>query len=340
MPSQIIDIPTRTILRLLAVFLGVVALYLILDLVVLLLLSIVLASGIAPIVSWFERRGVPRLLGLLTVVIVGLATVSLLLFFVIPPFLKDLTEFAESFPVYTQLLLKELRPIGIAPDSAIGQGLTQVLHELTIYLGRGVASLPALALQLFGGVVATASVLLVTFYLALERDGVEKFLRLFAPKTEESYVIDLWRRAQKQIGAWAQGQLLLMALIGVVSYVGLSFLGVEYALLLAILAALFEIVPIVGPIVAGGAAVAVSIFQSAELALFVLLFYTAVQQLEGHVIVPLLYRRILRLHPVIVIFALLVGARLAGVIGILLAVPLAAVFTEFLQDYSKGKVRL
>ena len=339
MQVHTIDIPIRSLLRILFVFVIITVLFLIRDLLLLLLLSVVLASGIAPAVTWFEKRRIPRLGGLLIVLVTAVAATSLLLVVVIPPLISDIAKFTEDFPAYARLLLHELRPIGIAPESAIGQGVNQVLQEFASYLGQGIASLPALALQIFGGVFATASVLLVTFYLSLERDGVEKFLRLFVPKAEESYTINLWRRAQKQIGAWAQGQLLLMALIGIVTYIGLSLLHVEYALLLAFLAALFEVVPIVGPILAGAAAVIVAIFQAPQLALFVALFYGAVQQLEGHVIVPLLYRRILRLHPVIIIFALLVGARLAGVVGIILAVPMAAILTEFLQDYSQGKVK-
>lgn len=340
MSVSTIDIPFRTIVRILLVFLAVGTIFLIRDIILLFLLSIVVASGIAPIVNWFEKRGVPRLVGLLTVVLVGLGAVSLLLFIVVPPLVNDIGEFTQDFPQYARVLLHELKPLGIAPDSALGQGLNQVLQEFASIVGKGFASLPTLALGIFGGLFATAAVLLVTFYLSLERDGVEKFLRLFVPKSEEPYAIDLWRRAQRQIGSWAQGQFLLMALIGIVTYVGLTLLGVDYALLLAFLAAMFEIVPIVGPVVSGAAAVMVSIFQSPQLALFVLLFYVAVQQLEGHVIVPLLYRRILKLHPVIIIFALLVGARLAGPIGIILAVPLAAILTEFLQDYAKGKVRV
>lgn len=335
-----LDISFRMIAKIILAILIVVVLFLIRDLLLLLLLSVILASGISPIVTWLERRGLPRLAGLLLVALTGLSFVGLLLFIVIPPLVDDVTQFAQHFPVYAHSLVRELHPIGIEPESPLGQGLNQVVQHFAALVGSGVVSLPAVALNVFGGLIATASVILVTFYLSLDRDGVEKFLRLFVPKAEESYTIGLWRRAQKQIGYWAQGQLLLMALIGVVTYLGLALLGVQYALLIAVLAAVLEIVPIVGPIVTGAAAVAVSVFQSVQLALFVLLFYVAIQQLENHIIVPLLYRRILRLHPVIVIFALLIGARLAGLIGIFLAVPLAAVLSEFLQDYAKGKVKV
>jgi len=340
MPMNVIDVPLRTILRIVLVSAALLFLFLIRDLFILLLFSIVLASAITPIVSRFEKRGVPRIVGLLIVLFVAAGTLVILLYTIIPPLIGQVQDFASNFPAYARVLVRGLQPIGIEPDGTIGQGVNQGLQQVGAILGKGVALLPQLTIQIFGGIFTAASVLLVTFYLALERDGVEKLLRLFLPVHEESYAIDLWRRAQKKIGSWAQGQLLLMALIGLMTYAGLTILGVRYSLLLAIVAALFELVPIVGPVVAGVAAVSVAIFQSQALALWTLIFYVIVQQLENHLIVPVLYRKVLGLNPVIVIFALLIGGRLGGILGVVLAMPVAAVVMEFLSDYTKGKVKL
>lgn len=337
---QSVEIPFKSIFRVAAVFVLFVIVYLIRDLLLLLLLAIVFASGISPIVTWFENRRIPRLLGLLIVVVVVFSGLALLLRAVVPPLIHDFNAFASNFPQYATFLKEGLKPIGISPEGVIGKGLNQALEQGAAIIGKGVTSLPSFTLQVFGGIFKFATLMLMTFYLSLDRDGVGKFLRLFVPAGEESYTLRLWDRAQKQFGSWAQGQLLLMLLIGVISYIGFWLLGVQYALLLAFVAGLLEIVPVVGPVVAGGAAVLVTIFDSTEKALLVLLFFTIVQQLEGHIIVPLLYRRILKLHPVMVILALLIGARLAGPVGVLLAVPLAAVISEFLQDYSGGKIRL
>ena len=340
MPQQIIDISLRMILRLVFVGVAILFLFLIRDLLILFLFSVVLASGITPIVSWFERRSVPSIVGLLIVILVAAGVLTILLYTIIPPLLGEVQDFATNFPSYARLLVRGLEPIGIEPYGTIGQGVTQGLQQVGALLGRGIALLPQLTVQIFGGIFTTASVLLVTFYLSLERDGVEKLIKLFLPAHEEHYVIDLWRRAQKKIAQWARGQILLMLLIGTITYGGLSLLGVKYALLLAIVAALFEIVPIVGPVVSGAAAVSVAVFQSTALALWVLLFYVIVQQLENHIIVPMLYRRVLGLNPVIVIFALLIGGRLGGMVGIVLAMPVAAMVMEFLNDYTTKKVRI
>lgn len=335
-----IDISIRTILRVAFVAAAVVFLFVIRDLIVLLLFAIVLASGIAPIVTWFEKGGVPRLVGLLSVVLVAASALGLFVRAVAPPLLQEFEDFSKNFPAYAQLFVTGLEPIGIAPEGVIGQGVSQALDRVAEYFGRGLLALPAFTFQIFGGAFTTISLLLVTFYLALERDGVEKLLRLLIPEREESYVVDLWRRAQHKIGRWARGQVLLMIFIGVITYLGLTALDVRYALLLAIFAAMLEIVPIVGPVVSGGAAVLVAVFQAPALAVLVLLFYILLQQVEGNLIVPMLYRRVLGLHPVIVIFAFLIGARLGGIIGMILAVPFAAVAMEFLGDFAKGKARI
>ena len=335
-----IDFSIRTILRVCFVFVALLFLFFIRDLLVFLLFAIVLASGIAPLVTWFERGGVPRLVGLLIVVLVAVSALGLFVRAVAPPLLQEFEDFAKNFPAYAQLFVTGLEPIGIAPEGVIGQGVSQALERVAGLLGGGILALPAFTFQIFGGVFTTISLLLVTFYLALERDGVEKLLRLLIPGREESYVVDLWRRAQRMIGIWARGQVLLMVFIGIITYLGLTVLGVRYALLLAIFAAMLEIVPIVGPVVSGAAAVLVAIFQAPALAVLVLLFYILLQQIEGNLIVPMLYRRVLGLHPVIVIFAFLIGVRLGGIIGMILAVPLAAVAMEFLGDFSKGKARI
>lgn len=340
MNQQTIDIPFKSITRVVLVGLLLVFLYAIRDILLLLVFSVVLASAITPVVTWFEQRRVPRILGLLIVIVAIGSALGLLLYFVAPVFLGELSDLASNFPAYARLILRGLRLIGIGPGSTIEQGVQQGLQQISSLLGRGVVALPQLTVSVFGSIFAAASVLLVTFYLTLERDGVEKIIRLFVPEQKESYAVRLWRRSQKKIGFWARGQLLLMVLIGMITYVGLSILNVPYALLLALTAALLEIVPIVGPLVSGAVAVSVAVFQSPQLALFVLLFYVAVQQIEGQLVVPLLYRRILKLSPVVVIFSLMVGARFGGMIGIILAVPLVAMVMEFMADYRAGKVKL
>lgn len=339
MPKTIIDISLVSIFRVVGVGLLLLFLFAVKDLLILLLFALVLASAITPLVNWFEDHGVPRVISLLAVVALLIALIALIGITIVPHLIREFAGLARDFPTYWGVITTEFGKLGLLENEIVSEGVQGVLDSITVFFGRGLSSFSAILFGVFGGIIATVVAVLSTFYLALDRNGVEKFLRLFTPDEEETYVVDLWRRAQKKIGEWARGQLILMVFIGSVTFVVLTLLKVPFALVLAMLAMLLEVVPYVGPIVAGAVAVLISFFVSPLLALIVALAYVVIQQLESQVVVPLLYRKILRLHPVIVIFALIVGARFGGVAGIILAIPLTTVITEFLTDYAQGKIK-
>jgi predicted PurR-regulated permease PerM len=179
-----------------------------------------------------------------------------------------------------------------------------------------------------------------SFYFAVQETGIDDFLRLVTPVEHEQYVVSLWRRSQDKIGKWMQGQLLLGLIVGVLLYLGLVILGVPYALLLAVLAAIFELIPVFGQILAALPAIAVAFGDGGvTAALLVLGLYLIVQQFESNLIYPLVVKKIVGVPPLLVILALLIGAKLAGFLGILLSVPIAAALQEFINDIQKKKDR-
>ncbi|MEK9175583.1 MAG: AI-2E family transporter, partial [Patescibacteria group bacterium] len=149
--------------------------------------------------------------------------------------------------------------------------------------------------------------------------------------------LDLWKRAQRKIGRWLQGQFLLGVLVGVMVFLMLMILNVPHASILALLAAVFEIIPIFGPIMAAIPAIAIASLQSTTLGLLVLGLFVIVQQIENHLIYPLVVRKTIGVPPLLVVLAVVVGAKLGGFFGILLSVPIAAVLVEFLNDISARK---
>ena len=180
-------------------------------------------------------------------------------------------------------------------------------------------------------------VLVVSFYLSISRNALDNFLRAILPPQFEVYAHSLWVRAQYKMGRWLQAQILLSFIMALVVGLGLWILGVKYAFLIAVAVGMLEVVPLVGPIIAGGLATLLALSQSAVLGLWVLVFFIAIQQLENHILVPFLIKKLVGLNPVAVILAILVGAKLGGILGILLAVPIAAVIDEFFDDLAKRK---
>jgi predicted PurR-regulated permease PerM len=189
----------------------------------------------------------------------------------------------------------------------------------------------------FGGVVNMILVLVMSFYLSIQERGIQTFLRILTPAKHERYVIDLWVRTQRKIGLWFQGQLLLGLVMAVVTFAGLSLLGVQYAFLIAILTGIAELIPF-GVVFAAIPAVLFAVIDGGILLGFkVLIFYIIIQQIENYVLNPMIVKRVVGIPPLIVLVAFLIGITLAGFWGALLAMPIAVFVLEYLGDVEKSK---
>ncbi|MFO0702672.1 MAG: AI-2E family transporter [Candidatus Andersenbacteria bacterium] len=184
----------------------------------------------------------------------------------------------------------------------------------------------------FAGAFTVTAIAVLTFYLTVEEKGIKKFFAFIIPGHHHAYVTDLLTRIQLRLGGWLRGYLSLGLVVAGMTYVGLLVIGIKYALVLALFAGVMEFVPLVGPIVSAIPALFFAFTQNPVLAIFVLVLYIAVQQVENHVLVPKIMQRSVGLSPVVVILVILVGAKLAGFIGLLLAVPLTIALAEFGRD--------
>ncbi len=179
----------------------------------------------------------------------------------------------------------------------------------------------------------------ISFYLSVQEKGVEDFLRIVTPIKYEQYVLSLWKRTERKIALWVQGQMLLGLIIAVILFIGLSLLGVRYALLLAIIAGFTELIPY-GLLLAFIPAIAVAFSDgSVKLAGYTLILYTAVQQIENYVIAPLITNKSVGISPLVVILSLFIGGTLLGFWGILLAIPVAVFLIEYFSDIEEEKVK-
>ena len=181
---------------------------------------------------------------------------------------------------------------------------------------------------------------MISFYLSVQEHGIENFLRIVTPLEHEAYILDLWQRSQRKLGRWFQGQILLGVLVGVMVFLGLTILNIKYAISLAILAAIFEIIPVFGPIMAAIPAVVIAFIQAPLSGLMVLGLFIIVQQFENHLIYPLVVRKTIGVPPLLVVISLVIGGTLGGFYGIILSVPTAAVLVEFLNDIASRKARV
>jgi len=192
--------------------------------------------------------------------------------------------------------------------------------------------------NIFGGILSFILIVVFSFYFTVIRNGIDDFLSVITPHKYQKYILDLGDRSRNKIGLWMQGQLLLAVIVGVLVFLGLTILGVKHALLLAVVAAMFEIIPVFGPILAAVPAVALSFLDGGlTLGLLVIALYVIVQQFESHLIHPLVVTRVVGVPPLLVILSIIVGAQLAGFLGILLSVPIAATIQELVKDVKTGR---
>jgi predicted PurR-regulated permease PerM len=215
--------------------------------------------------------------------------------------------------------------------------IADLAERLEVFLREHASTFFAAGSSLLGGALSFGFVIVISFYLAVQENGITTFLRIVTPLKHEAYVVGLWTRSQQKIGRWLQGQIILALLVGALVYLGLTILGVQYALVLALVSALFELIPYFGPIMAAIPGVALALVQSPILGLWVLLLYVLVQQLENHLIYPIVVRKTVGLPPLLVIIALLVGGKLGGFFGFVLAVPVMAALVEYLNDVVEQK---
>jgi len=185
----------------------------------------------------------------------------------------------------------------------------------------------------FGGVITLLIIAVLSFYMVVEDDAAKRLFRHLAPADKQEHISGLIQKMQEKIGAWLRGELVLMFIIGLVTYIGLVVLGVEYALVLAIIAGVSEIVPYAGPIIATVPAVAIAFTQSPILGLMVLVLYFLIQQLENNFLVPKVMQKATGLNPVISLVVLLIGFKVGGVMGAVLAIPVTTMIAVFLSDY-------
>ncbi|KND50158.1 MAG: hypothetical protein AB203_04215 [Parcubacteria bacterium C7867-008] len=337
-----ISITTGTFVR--AIFVATLAYmaWVLRDLVLLVITAIVIATAIEPGVVYFMKRKIPRVISVLVMYLIVLGSLFSITYFFLPPILSDAQGVVTQLPQYLEAFDLPIAGItDLAPVTAQSGNIQSLLQTIFAYRTAFADSSEGalrLASVIFGGLFSLILVIVLSFYFALQETGVEDFLRLVTPSRQEGYVVGLWHRAQKKIGQWMQGQLLLSLIVGVTVYLGLLILGVPYALFLAIMAALFDLIPIFGSFIAGVAAVVIALSSGGfALGLLVAGLYFIVNQLEAHLIYPLVVNKVVGIPPLLVILALIAGGTLIGFLGVLLSVPFAAVLREFVNDYDQHK---
>jgi len=324
----IIHIPTASILKVVGVLLAVWLVYLVRDVVVIVFIAMLLSTAFEPVVNALQRRHLPRVLSIIVIYLGIFLLLSLVVVTLVPLIADEIKNIAVHFPQYWSKLMSGWGGVGTQYNETISSALQSLQQNFSSAAG----DIFVLIRTLFGSLISFIIVMVLTFYLLVHENALERTLQIFTPPAYQAYVTDLVSRMQQRLAQWLRGVLLLGLIVGGLTLVGLRILDVRYYLVLALVAGIFEIVPYVGPVLATIPAVFFATTQSPWKGLAVLILYWLVQQLENHLIVPKVMSKALGVNPLVVIVAVLLGAKLAGFAGILVAVPTTAALSVWVKD--------
>lgn len=334
-----------SIRTLVALAIGVLAFMVVWD-----LRSLVLVVGIALVIATFMngpiellmKIKVPRVVATILVYCFLVGIFGLVVVLLIPVFMNEVQSFVQLLPKDSQItaivnLVTDSDTLKTLASSESTPRQTATLAKTLQPLFSGDGGLISSSTRVVTSIVNTVLTMVLAFYFSIEESGIDRFLRIITPREREDYVVGLWHRVRRKISLWFKGQVILAAVLGVLTYCALLLLGVPYVLLLSLLALVLSIIPF-GIVLAIIPAVIVAYMAGGlPLALIVLGIYIVLQQIENHVFQPIFVKRATGLPPVVVIISLAAGVAVAGVPGLLVAVPVAVLLLELLSDHEQRR---
>jgi predicted PurR-regulated permease PerM len=317
---QKIEISHRTIIFTVLFLIFLWLLYYIRDIILEFFVALLIMTILNPLVTRLSRLKIPRGFSVLVVYLLAIGMVVGVIGSIVPAMVEQTAAFAQGLPKYFASL----------GAWTFGE---QVLRELISILSGLPSQIVKISLSFFSNLLSVLTVLILAFYLLLVRNKLDEQLAAVFGEDKIRDVGRILDLLEKKLGGWARGQITLMVLVGAGVYVGLTLLGIPFALPLAILAGLLEIVPYLGPILSGIPAVIIGLGISPLMGVAALALYFLVQQVENYVIVPKVMEKSVGVSPIITLLALAIGARLVGVVGIIISVPVVIMVQVLSREF-------
>lgn len=308
-----VEISHKTVVFTVAFLLGIWLIVEIKEILIVIFLSIILVSAFLKPVEWLSKKGIPRAISVILVYILFLALLSTAIGVLVPPLIEQSKNFSDNLPQ----IITTINNFFAFHDIPVEDISTIIARQVQQIAG----DIVRVTTKVFSSILLVLTTIVLSFYFLLEWD---KFVRLFASPfsgKQEKKVINLATKIEAGLGHWLRGQITLSIIVGVLVFIGLTLLGIPYAIPLAVIAALLEIIPVIGPTISALPAILVGLTISPLVGLAVAALYIVIQQVEGNLIVPIIMSRAVGLNPPIVILAFLVGSKIAGVGGAILAIP-------------------
>jgi predicted PurR-regulated permease PerM len=325
---KIIKIDPWSVIKIILILVSFFVLYLIRDVILILVAAIILSAAVNSGVDALEKKGVRRLIGALLIYLFVLFILFAVIIPLIPTISRQVNFLIERLPVYLKKLVE------LSSNKKTEFNLWQeIVKNWLGQSGLRVGTLFDLFGSVFGSVFVTFMIFLIAFYMTVQKNTLRETLKSILPIRYKERLAIAFDLAQKEVGAWVRGIIILCLSVGLMAYLGLSILGVRYALVLAVVAGVTEIIPWIGPWLGGAIAVIITLVYSPLKAIFVAILFLAVQLLENNLLVPQVMKKVVGLNPLLVIIIVLIGGKIAGPLGVFLAVPVIVIISIFVKEY-------
>ena len=321
-----LDTSTKIIIKVIFAFLALAFFWAIRDVVLIFILSLILASALGPLVDFLKQRQIPRAVSAIMAFALFIGLVALLAYFLIPVVVEQFKLFTQNLPTYLEAMKQRIGPF--AANFNIQKYFDQTISEAT-----GGSAVVNSTFGIVNGFIGVISVLFISFYLLAEEKGLKSFVRFLLPDEYEGFVINILEKIQHKIGLWVLGQIIVCIVMFVITFVGLTILNVPYALILAFVAGLLEVIPYVGPLIAAIPAVLISLLVSPTLAFAAAILYFLLHEFEANVLIPKVMQKTVGISPLAILLAMLTGFKLAGIVGIIMSVPLVGALTVVISEF-------
>ena len=324
-----VNVSVQSIVTAVLVVAGLWLLYYIRELIFVFLTAVVIAAFVESGVYRMRKHGMGRTWAVLIIYFLILAILGTLIYLLVPVFFTQIGQFSTFVGQYFPASAS-----GIAATSAQYSNFFSNFQAIATSASGGVLQF---AVTVFGGLFNFIVLIVLSFYLSINERAIESFLRLVTPNASEETVVGVWKRTERKIGLWFQGPLILGLIVGTLTYIALRIAGIEYSLLLALFAAVMELIPF-GIILAAIPAIFAGYLTNGTTgALVVAAIYLVIHELDLNIITPVITKRMVGLSTFVVLLAILIGLQVAGFWGVVLGVPSAVLLMEIIEETKRPK---
>ena len=331
-----VTVDSLTILKVIGILLLMYFLYLIRDVLLLVFVALFLATLLHPAARALAKYKIPKGVTVIFLYLVLFAVAILVVGLLLPPIIEQSSQLIGSFGKSWTALAGNVQALKQFSNTyGLSANVQAGVQSLEQQIGNAASGLLSTLGNVFGGVAGLVVVLVMAYYMVVQEKEAREAFKNFVPEQYKELASNVVRRVEEKIGQWLIGQMALCLVIGVLYFIGLSVIGIQSALILSIFGGFTELVPYLGPFLGAIPVVILAMSDSPLKALLACIVIVVIQQAEGHIIVPKVMQKAVGINPLVSIIALLVGAQLFGMVGLLLAIPVATSASVALTEVYK-----